>query len=66
MPNSTEQSSSGVDDNQSTGQEIPHLLRNMKSHYHAHSSQAMDIVLSQMYPIHTLKPHRSSTYCLTN
>lgn len=30
MPNSTEQSSSGVDDSHSTGQEIPHLLKNMK------------------------------------
>jgi hypothetical protein len=37
-----------------TTQEIPHLLQNLKVHYHVHKTLTMVPIPSQMNPVHTL------------
>jgi len=38
----------------SAGEEVSHLLWNLKFHYLVHKSLPLDHVLSQMNPVHTL------------
>jgi hypothetical protein len=54
ITNSMEQSSSSEVNGLSAGQDIHHLLQNLKVYYHVHNSPSPAPILSKMNPIHTL------------
>jgi hypothetical protein len=55
ITNFMEQSSLGSNSH-SDSQQMPHILWNLKAHYHVHRSLPLACILSQMNPVHTF-PH---------
>jgi hypothetical protein len=51
--NSMQHSPSWEANSHSASQEIPHLLRNLKVHYHVHKSPSLILIISKMHPVHT-------------
>jgi len=54
--NFMEQSTSWEADSYSASWEIPHVLWNLKVHYHVHRSPLLVPILSQMIAVHTYQP----------
>jgi hypothetical protein len=54
--NSTEQRSSWESDSCSASQEIPRRFCNPKAHYRVHKGPALNLILSQMNPLHKPTP----------